>query len=227
MPTFAHGFDEGRLDQRRQVGIQGASTPCIITALRDPMSVRLMFPACARNRDPILAVLRDALVDSTSVLEVACGSGEHAAYFAPSLPWLEWLPTDLAPEHVASARSWSEGIGNVRPAVRFDVVSDPWPAAVDAVFSANMVHIAPWPVAEALFRRSAENLPARGLLVTYGPYRFGGQTAPSNEVFDASLRERNAAWGVRDVDDLARLGMTLERKIAMPANNHVLIFRRP
>lgn len=187
---------------------------------------RLVFPSCARNRDPILSVLTEVLADRRVVLEVGCGSGEHAAYFGPRLPWLAWLPTDLDPAHVDSARSWAEDVPNVRPAERFDVVADPWPLPADAVFSANMIHIAPWAAAEALFRRSAEHLPADGVLVTYGPYRFSGETAPSNEAFDASLRSRDPAWGVRDVDDLSALGLRLVRVEAMPANNHVLVFRR-
>lgn len=189
-------------------------------------SERLVFPACARNRDPILSVLREVFADRRSVLEVACGSGEHAAHFGPSLSWLSWLPTDLDLAHVASARSWAEGVPNVLPAQRFDVVADVWPPGVDAVFSANLIHIAPWAVAKALFARSLEHLPPGGLLVTYGPYRFGGVTAPSNEQFDASLRGRNPAWGVREVDELACLGLRHERTEALPANNHVLVFRR-
>ena len=187
---------------------------------------RLFFPACARNREPILAVLTKLLVESRRVLEVACGSGEHAAFFAPALPWLEWLPTDLESQHVESTLSWTEGIPNVRPAQLLDVVKDPWPEGVDTVFSANLVHIAPWQVTLALFQRCLEQLPPGGQLVTYGPYKILGETAASNLAFDASLKARNPEWGVREVADLAALGLRHEQTLAMPANNHLLVFRR-
>jgi SAM-dependent methyltransferase len=192
--------------------------------------MRLEFPATARNRDPLLRELRELLAPPVRrVLEVASGSGEHAAYFGGAMPWLRWQPSDVEPAHLASIGAWCADVPNVATALRFDVAEDPWPEGPwDAVFCANLVHIAPWEVAEALLRGAARALAPRGLLVTYGPYRLDGRhTAPSNEAFDATLRERDPRWGVRDVDALANVTdrLRLERKIAMPANNFTLVFR--
>jgi hypothetical protein len=191
---------------------------------------RLQFPATARNRDPLLDVLRPRL-PAGRVLEVASGSGEHAVYFAAALPHLVWQPTDLEPEHLASIEAWraETGLPNVLPGLRLDTLGA-WPdGRYDALFCANMVHIAPWPVAEALFAGAARLLPAGAPLLTYGPYTFdGAHTAPSNVSFDASLRARNPEWGVRDVAALAAAapGFRLEESVPMPANNFCLVWRR-
>ncbi len=191
---------------------------------------RLQFPATARNRDALLGVLRTRLPPGR-VLEVASGSGEHAVYFAAALPHVDWQPSDLEPEHLASIDAWREdsGLTNVRPALCLDALGD-WPAGpYDAVFGANLVHIAPWAVAEALFRGAARLLPPGAPLLTYGPYSFDGvHNAPSNEAFDASLRARNPEWGVRDVAALAVItpDFVLEECVPMPANNFTLVWRR-
>lgn len=196
--------------------------------------MKLSFPATARNRDAILAVLQDVFAPPTArVLEVGSGSGEHAAFFAERLPWLTWQPTDVEPAHLASIDAWAAAAPagpNLLPARSFNAAANPFPpGAWDGVFCANVVHIAPWNVAEGLFRGAAAALAPGAVLVTYGPYMVdGAHTSPSNEAFDASLKARDPGWGVRDVAELAKLApaLRLERRIAMPANNLCLVFRR-
>jgi SAM-dependent methyltransferase len=191
-------------------------------------------PAAARNRDPILAVLRGLLPEGARVLEIASGTGEHAAAFARELPGVTWQPSDADPAALASIEAWrrEEGRANLLPALEIDAAAPPWEVGeVDAVVAVNLVHIAPWPVAEGLFAGASRVLAARGVLFLYGPYRFDGAfTAPSNAAFDASLRAQDPAWGVRDVRDLTRLaeagGLVHEAVVAMPANNHCLVYRR-
>ncbi len=166
------------------------------------------------------------------MLEIACGSGQHAVWFAAALPGVIWLPTDRDPLHVASTDAWCAhtGVANVLPARLLDVRRDPWPdGPFDVVYCANLVHIAPWEVAEALLAGARAVVPTEGQLVLYGPYRLGGaHTAPSNAAFDASLRERDPAWGVRDAEAIvaAASGFVLERRVEMPAENQMLILRR-
>ncbi len=166
------------------------------------------------------------------VLELAGGSGEHAAAFAAELPWLTWQPTDADPAHLASIDAWREstGLGNIAPAVRLDLLTDPWPQGpFDAVFCANLIHIAPWEVALAVLTGAAEALAPGGLLVLYGPFRRADRpTAPSNEAFDASLRARDRRWGVRDLDAVvaAARDFALDAIVEMPTNNLTVILRR-
>jgi SAM-dependent methyltransferase len=194
---------------------------------------RLRSPAAARNRDPILAVLRRHLAADGIVLEVASGSGEHAVHFATHLPRAVFQPSDPDPEARASIDAWAAeaALPNLRPALPLDASAPTWPIArADAVLCINMIHIAPWGAAEGLVRGAARLLPPRGMLYLYGPYRRGGEhTAPSNAVFDAALRARNPAWGVRDleaVEALARAyGFSPPSVEPMPANNLSLVFR--
>lgn len=193
--------------------------------------MKLTFPATARNRDPILAQLRELFAPPCArVLEVASGSGEHAAYFAAALPWLTWQPTDIETAHLDSIDAWAADEPRVLPALRYDAATDAMPAGRwDGIFCANVVHIAPWSVAEGLFRSAAAALAPGALLVTYGPYSFDGKhTSPSNEAFHASLTARDPRWGVRDVAALGALSVDLEhiQTIPMPANNFTLVFRR-
>ena len=192
-------------------------------------------PATARNREPILDVLRRVLPPSARVLEIASGTGEHAVFFAAGLPGVVWQPTDPDVSARASIEAHAADLGaaSVRPPLAIDVSVTGWERdlSADAVVCINMIHIAPWSAAEGLFRGARALLAPGAPLVTYGPYRFDGAfTAPSNEEFDASLRARDPAWGVRDVADLRRLAaaaaFTLEDVVPMPANNHVLVFRR-
>ena len=197
-----------------------------------PPEGALHFPATARNREPILAVLREQLAAPVaSVLEIACGSGEHALFFAAALPHLRWQPTDADPAHVASAEAWraAEGTPNLLPARRLDVSEPDWGPPVDAVYVANMFHISPFQASVDFFAGAARVLRPGGLALSYGPYKVGGaHTAPSNETFDASLRSRDPSWGLRDLSELAAVAplFQLEARIAMPANNYTLIWRR-
>lgn len=191
-------------------------------------------PATDRNRDPILAVLKRVLPSGGLVLEVASGSGQHAVYFAAGLPDRAWQPTDADPAARESILAWSAeaALPNLRPPLALDAAAAEWPVATaDAIVCINMVHISPWSAACGLFTGAGRVLPERGVLFLYGPYRFDGAfTALSNEEFDASLRARDPAWGVRDLRDLESLardsGLVLDEVVPMPANNHSLVFRR-
>lgn len=189
-------------------------------------------PATERNREAIHDVLARHLPPRGRVLEIASGSGEHAVYFARRFPAIEWQPSDGDPAAIASIAAWRDeaALDNLLAPIALDVASRPstsWPSA-DVIVCINMVHISPWSAALALFAGAERTLAVGGLLYLYGPYRFGGTTAPSNEAFDRSLRARDPRWGVRDVDDLeaAARGFALVETIAMPANNHSLLFRR-
>jgi SAM-dependent methyltransferase len=190
-------------------------------------------PATERNREPLLAVLREVLPERGRVLEVASGTGQHAVYFARALPGLEWQPTDGDAGSLQSIEAWreEEGLPNVRPPVVLDASAPEWPVEeADAVVCINMVHISPWEACRGLMRGAARVLPPGGPLVLYGPYFIEGRpTAPSNLAFDASLRERNPAWGVRELEAVteeARAhGLERERVVDMPSNNVTVVFR--
>jgi SAM-dependent methyltransferase len=194
----------------------------------------LTAPAVARNRDPILAVLREVLAAPGTVLEIASGSGEHAVHFASALSHLVWQPTD--PDEQArrsiAAHAAQAGLPNLLPPLELDAAAAGWPVAhADAIVSINMIHIAPWSAAEGLMAGAARLLPPGSPLYLYGPYReHGRHTAPSNAAFDESLKARDPAWGVRDLDEVVALaerhGLALSRTVAMPANNLSVIFTR-
>jgi hypothetical protein len=195
--------------------------------------VKRHAPATLRNRDPILTVLERLLRREGTALEVASGSGEHALYFASKLPHLVWQPSDDDEDALASIEAYraEAGLANLRPAIRLDASAPDWPIArAEAVVSINMIHISPWAACEGLMRGAARVLPPGGVLYLYGPFKRGGaHTAPSNEAFDASLRDRDAAWGVRDVDDVTREaeknGFSRDEIVPMPANNLSVVFR--
>jgi SAM-dependent methyltransferase len=190
-------------------------------------------PAVARNRQPILDVLRPRLPAEGVVLEVASGSGEHIVHFAAALPGLVFQPSDPSAEARASIDDWirTEGLGNVRTAVALDAAGDTWPIErADVVLCCNMIHIAPWEAAVGLISGAARILSRDGTLYLYGPYRRDGRhTAPSNEAFDRDLRQRNPAWGVRDLEAVAALaasrGFGPPEIVEMPANNLSLLFK--
>jgi hypothetical protein len=196
--------------------------------------VALTSPATARNREPILAVLREVLPRVGTVLEIASGTGEHGVHFAAALPGLTWQPSDLEDESLGSisAHRALAGLPNLLPPLRLDATAPSWPVRqADAVVCINMLHIAPWAAAEGLMAGAARVLAPGNVLYLYGPFKQDGRhTAPSNAAFDASLRARDPQWGVRDtgqVADLARKnGFALAQQVAMPANNLSLIFRR-
>lgn len=203
--------------------------------MSDPPPTARVSPSTARNREPILQVLKPRLPPGGLVLEIAAGAGEHAAYCAAALPHLEWRPTDPDPEALASIAAWRDhaGLPNLLPPLRLDA-ADPaaWPVdRADAVVNINMLHISPWSAAEGLMAGAGRVLPPGGLLFLYGPYlERGVETAPSNLAFDESLRARNPAWGIRRLEDVTALaaahGLALSERIAMPANNLALVFRR-
>lgn len=189
-------------------------------------------PATERNRDAILDVLRRVLPARGLVLEVASGTGQHAAHFARGLPDLVWQPSDPDPDLRASIVSWTGGIATVRPPLDLDAARPDWPVArADAVVCINMIHIAPWPAGLGLLAGAARVLGPGAPLYLYGPFRRGGRhTAPSNEAFDADLRRRDPAWGVRDLDEVAcaaeAAGLRPDGVVEMPANNLSVVFRR-
>ncbi|HPG24210.1 MAG: DUF938 domain-containing protein [Spirochaetaceae bacterium] len=196
-------------------------------------------PATHRNREPIAAVLARWLREPARVLELASGTGQHAAFFAERMPHVVWQPTDVEDSALASIDAWATGsrVPNVARAIRLDAREVPWPVEVpdappfDALFNANMIHIAPWPVAEGLFAGAGRLLAPGGLVFLYGPFRVGGEhTAPSNAAFDADLRRRNPEWGVRDREAVIALaeavGFVLREANALPANNQLLVFER-
>jgi cyclopropane fatty-acyl-phospholipid synthase-like methyltransferase len=187
---------------------------------------------CERNKAPILAVLREELAACTRVLEVGSGTGQHAVYFAAALAQLIWQPSELQESLPALAeRIRLEGGANLLAPVELDVLADPWPVtSVDAVFSANTLHIMGWSAVCEFFRGAAAILARPGVLCVYGPFRFDGRhTSESNVAFDQWLRQRDPASGVRDFEALDRLaqqrGLTLAANHAMPANNRTLVWR--
>ncbi len=200
--------------------------------LAPPEGVRRHAPATLRNRAAIATMLGELLPSAGAVLEVASGSGEHCAYFAEHFPKLEWHPSDPDPDALASIAAWCEGLANVRPPLALDAAAATWPVAhADAILCINMAHISPWAATLGLMAGAGRLLPPGGPLILYGPYREAGvPTAPSNEEFDQSLRARNAEWGLRVLDDViaaaAAQGLAFERRVAMPANNLIVAFRR-
>ncbi len=194
------------------------------------------WPAPERNKEPILEVLMRVFPRSGCALEIASGSGQHAVHFARALPELVWQPSDVDPENLASIRAWvhEAKLPNLRDPLRVDVLEGDWglpERSVDAVFNANMVHIAPWACCLGLMRGVGHTLRSGGVFVLYGPFKIDGvHTSESNERFDASLRARDASWGVRDLsavsEQAAHHELVLVERVQMPANNQSLIFRR-
>ena len=195
---------------------------------------RRSAPAALRNRAPIAEVLERWLPERGLVLEIASGTGEHAIHFAERFPDLEWQPSDVHPDSLASIRAWrvETGLPNVREPLAVDASSPDWPIDdAGAVLSINMVHISPWASALGLLDGSARILPAGAPLILYGPWlKADVPTAPSNLDFDADLRRRDSAWGLRRVEDFASAaedrGLRLVEIRAMPANNMMLLLRR-
>ncbi|RZI40948.1 DUF938 domain-containing protein [Herbaspirillum sp. HC18] len=194
---------------------------------------KMYSAACERNREPILAVLRDVLANARTVLEIGSGTGQHAVYFGTNLPHLAWQTSDL-PENHASILAWlhEEQPSNVLPPLPLDVEADEWPAGpFDAVFTANTCHIMAWPHVEAMFAGVGRVLKQGGLLCIYGPFNYNGKfTSESNALFDMSLKAQGEHMGIRDFEAVDRLavaqGMVLVADHAMPANNRLLVWRR-
>lgn len=199
-----------------------------------PIDARLHAPATQRNRQPILEVLSEILPTSGTVLEIASGSGEHAAWFAQQLRPLAWQPSDPDPDMRRSiaAHAVDAQYATLHPPLDLDVHALPWPIQnAAAVVCINMTHIAPWSATEGLVRGAGTILEQGGVLYLYGPYRRAGQpTAPSNEAFDHNLRLQNPDWGLRDLEAVSALaeaeGLSLSRLVEMPANNLSVVFTR-
>jgi SAM-dependent methyltransferase len=204
---------------------------------------RLDAAAFYRNHQPIRAMLQESLAGkSGDAIEVGSGTGQHVVDLARHIPDIMWWPSDLNEAHLNSIAAWRAhaGLGNISAPLRIDLADPDWcpelrdgsgPRDVVAVFCANVIHIAPWRVAEGLFEGAGRYLRADGRLFLYGPFKRGGKhTALSNAVFDTSLRESNPEWGVREVEALeplaARAGLKLVETSEMPANNLVLTFAR-
>jgi SAM-dependent methyltransferase len=204
---------------------------------------RLDAAAFHRNHAPIWAVLQKFLAgQSGDVLEAGSGTGQHVVHFARNTPDIVWWPSDFNDMHLQSIAAWraDAGLPNIKSALRIDLADPAWCSAMHngsgppkllAVFCANVIHIAPWRVAEGLFAGAARYLRSDGRLFLYGPFkRDGKHTALSNSIFDTSLRDRDAEWGVRDVADVSRLaesvGLGLIETVPMPANNFILVFGR-
>ena len=191
-------------------------------------------PAADRNKGPLLDVLTSVLPAAAAVLEIASGTGQHAAHFAAARPGWRWQPTDGDPQALGIIASHVGALANVRAPLLVDVLAVPWPESLgrfDAVFCANMLHIAEWDTCPALMAGAAHHLVPGGALVVYGPYVVDGEPlAAGNAAFDADLRRRNPAWGLRRlgavVEEAERAGLALERRFDMPANNLTVVFRR-
>jgi hypothetical protein len=188
-------------------------------------------PACDRNRDPILAVLRQHFADRRRVLEIGSGTGQHAVYFAKAMPQLTWQTSDVA-ENLPGIREWlaEAALPNTPPPIELDVNGAWPPGPFDAVFSANTLHIMSWPEVEQLFALLAKG-PAEFVAAIYGPFNYRGRfTSESNAAFDASLKERASHMGIRDFEAVNRLAESASLKliadVAMPANNRTLVWRR-
>lgn len=198
-----------------------------------PPDPRRSSPAALRNREPILAALQQHLPPHAEhLLEIASGTGEHAVFMAQALPRIVWQPSDPDAANRASIAAYREdsGLANLKAPIELDTTAAHWPiAACDAIFCANMVHIAPWQAALGLLAGAKRTLSPRGVLVLYGPYfEDGVPTAASNLAFDADLRARNPAWGIRRLADIAAAaaGFDAPQRVAMPANNLCLVFVR-
>ena len=204
---------------------------------------RLDAAAFHRNHEPIWAVLEKFLAGkSGDVVEAGSGTGQHVVHFATRTPDITWWPSDLNERHLKSIEAWRThaGLPNIRPPLQIDLTDPAWcpemhdgsgPTELLAVFCANVIHIAPWRVAEGLFAGAARYLRSDGRLFLYGPFkREGKHTALSNAVFDTSLREQDPKWGVRDIADLEKLaeagGFALIETAEMPANNTILAYGR-
>lgn len=199
-------------------------------------------PASERNQAPILAVLRPLLSDTGAALEIASGTGQHAAFFGAALSGWSWQPTDLKDELFFAIAGWALQLGaaNVQPALRLDVRAATWPGdgqapfaqpVFDLIYCANMLHIAPWACCGGLMQGAARHLAPGGRLVTYGPYiEDGVATSPGNQGFDATLRAQDPAWGLRQRAEVEReaaaAGLYLAARHALPANNLLLVWQR-
>jgi Protein of unknown function (DUF938) len=197
---------------------------------------RRFIAAAERNAEPIRHVLVRLLTRPGVLLEVASGTGQHAAHMARHLPHIIWQPSDLDADLFDSIAAWTREAGNVSPPRRLDVTAADWGVAdiasdLVAIFASNLIHIAPWAVCQGLLVGAGRNLPPGGLLIVYGPFfRRGYPPGEGNRRFDAELRHENPAWGVRALEAVAAEagghGLAFSEAVEMPANNLVLVFAK-
>lgn len=198
------------------------------------IDLKQFSPSAGRNKDIIAETLSRLLPDQAHVLEIASGTGEHGVAACKQRPDLTWQPSEADIQMHDSIKAWSEDVpGQMEPVLPLDMTRDDWPSALpsfDAVFCANMIHIAPWQAAIGLMAGVAHCLRDKGQFILYGPFKQGDQTAPSNLDFDQSLKSRNPEWGVRALDDVIKLArsnrLDLAECVDMPANNLILVFAR-
>ena len=195
-------------------------------------------PATNRNREPILAVLKQYIPSTGNILEIASGTGEHSIFFAPHFVAQQWIPSDLNPDALASINAWRQDCptNNLQPPLTIDVTIKNWyepfiDRQITSSICINMIHIAPWSAFLGLVEGVSKILPTSGIFYLYGPYKINNQhTAMSNEQFDASLRSRNPQWGIRNLETVSEVAqennLHLKAKVAMPANNFSLIFTK-
>lgn len=198
------------------------------------MNPAAFSPAADRNKQAIVDVLLSVLPSQGHALEIASGTGQHAAWFAAGLPRWTWQPTDVQSGAFDSISAWvnQAGLVNVKPPLQLDVMNERWlpeSSNFDLIFCANMIHIAPWATCTALMRGSARHLTPGGRLVTYGPYFEDGViSSDGNLSFDKSLRSQNTQWGIRNLKDVTQAasiaGLQLAERMAMPANNLLLVW---
>lgn len=196
-----------------------------------------MSPSTARNKDPILEVLRPHLAPSLRILEIASGTGEHAVHMTTAVPGLIWQPSDPSSEARASIAAWVAWAENphLKPPLEIDATEEDWPGqepeSLDGTLSINMIHIAPIEAAKGVLKGAGRYLKPGGFHFFYGPYKVDGEhTAPSNAAFDETLRARDPRWGIRDRAEIVAMaeaeGLELVETHAMPANNFALLFRK-
>lgn len=190
--------------------------------------------ACERNRDPILEIMKDVITrDDKRLLEIGSGTGQHAVYFAPQFPWLEWYPTDVA-ENLKGMKLWFDEfkIPNIKAPVRLDVSKDDFPKLkFDVVYTANTFHIMHWKECKSLMKLLGHRLRENSKVMIYGPFKYGGAfTSPSNEEFDQQLKTRDPSSGIRSFEDvnngMIKNGFELVFDYDMPANNRLLVYKR-
>ncbi len=205
----------------------------MIAQTKDEVCMKPIAESCIENRRPILTVLRQLLPGRSTLLELGSGTGQHAVYFAPEFPQLQWQTSDRR-ENLPAIRAWlsDEGASNIQPPLRLDVLQ-PWPVGpgFDAVFSANTAHIMSWQAVEAMFSGVAAVLNEGGLFILYGPFNYKGRySTEGNARFDGWLRQRDPLSGIRDVEAMQRCaaanGLRPHRDFAMPANNRMLVWRK-
>ena len=203
----------------------------------DGTPAKLDSPSTARNRGPILEVLKGVVPRDGWVLETSAGSGQHSVYFAEAFPRLTWQPTDIDDRSLRSIEAWAQEaqLPNLLAPERLDVTETDWssaaPDGADLVLSINMIHISPWEASQGLFAGAGRVLKPGGLLITYGPYLMDGEfTAPSNARFEQWLKSRDPRFGQRDLAALQNLGerhgLHREQLVPMPANNFTVVYRK-